>query len=178
MRIGLSLGLTQPSKVAGPPPPQKTEAEFNAHIASLASDGAIGWDVELSLSNTAGTTLKHTTVAAAFVNVMGGSPAGARFAAANSPGSWNRVNRIVQHALPEGDLSGATSGRMLYLEIVRPDANTVALASKTVNGYASTAVGAGLVRSAVATRVIWWDGAKAMWRDPSVDGAPAEYTWP
>lgn len=168
--IGKPWGRRLPVSVGGVA--AKTEAEFNAHIATLATDGAVSWTGEISLPDT--TTRRYRTTSAAFSGSLFGSPYGSYYGA--SAGGFNTVARIVQHCLPDGDLSGATASRQIYFETTRSPSNMAGV-SRTINGFTSSPLAGGAAGSATVTRVIWWDGDKAMTRDPFAMSAATQYVW-
>lgn len=152
----------------------KTYEDFVDHITDLATDGLIPWDSPIGI-DALPWERKYRTTAAAFVGQLYGSPAAERVATGS--GGFNWVARTIQHSLPEGDLSGAVSGRQVYFEIEREAGSNPGLISKTVNGYTSLSIGGGVVGSGYVRRIIWWDGVKAMWRDPAANSAPLPYGW-
>lgn len=153
----------------------RTYAEFVAHITALATSGEIAWTATVGTGAT-GSVQRVRTTAASFSGQLYGSPAGGRVMMISNVGWGITVARFVQHSLPDGDLSGAAAGRQVYLEIEQ-GAGTPELTGKTVNGFTSQSLGAGIANSGHVRRVIWWDGARAMWRDPSTNSAPEPYEW-
>lgn len=180
MSLGLGLGIrlplaAQPRTAGGGGPAAKTYADFRAHIATLATAGAINWTDGLSLAD--GSLQKYRTTSGAFSGDLYGSPEQARCACSGGA-IFSSVARIVQHSLPDGDLSGATAGREVYFEVAREISANPALTGKTINGYSSLSTGAGVVGSGFVTRIIWWNGTGAMTRDPSAGTGPTPYVIP
>lgn len=152
----------------------RSEAEFNAHIETLAANGALGWTAGVDIGGSAPYGRKYRTTAADFSGPLHGSPAGGRVA---TSGAYNTVARIVQHSLPDGDVSGAVAGRQIYFEIERNTADNAALISKTVNGFTSTAVPENVVGSGPVKLIIWWSRGRAWSRNPFSNSPATPYNW-
>ena len=154
---------------------ERTYTEYVAHITSIATNGAVSWTSELLYS---GTTLrKFRATASTFSGQLYGSPAAARFGTSSVGGSsYNSVARIIQHSLPDGDVTGATPGQVVYFE-VQGLTTYPALVGKTVNGYTSLSIAANFTESSSVPRIIWWSDGRAWWRNPFNNTAPEPYDW-
>lgn len=150
----------------------RTYDEFVAHITALAESGDVAWTLNLALASAG--VRKYTTTAAAFSGTMFGSPAAGRVAVSDG---YSTVARLIQHALPNGDVSGATVGQKVYFEVERLNDNRFALTGKTINGFTSQPIGVNTAWSGPVRRILWWSGARAWWRDPFNDTAPQPYDW-
>lgn len=147
----------------------KTYADFQVHIATLATGGVKPWSNPTTLSAGA----FRTTAAAPASDMFGSS--WLQWVSSFCPAS-----RMIQHGLPsqvafDDQVSG---GRDIYYRL---DANGVQTVFNSVgrNGYTSLAAAGGGEAAFIMTDLIRWDDAlkKAFRSNPSAGGAETEYTW-
>ena len=119
---GLGIGFQSAGGVA------KTYAEFQAHIATLAVDGAKAWDTAVSSVGS-----YRTTVAAATGDV-GGSPWLSVFYR-SSNNAVASLSRIVQHCFPSEAVFTAQSGKEVFIRVL--STTTGGVVGLTRNGYTS-----------------------------------------
>ena len=169
MRIGLSLGLTQPLGKGTPAgPPAKTEADFNAHIATLAVNGAAAW------ANSATEGRWVTTVGTTSGHMYGSSWSDLYYVASTNC-------RAIQHAMPSLAVFNALAvGQQVYFRTVA-SSHVLIWTGKDRNGYASMSEDDGIADSSLLmNQYIRWDRAlgKAFTGNPSVGSAETEYVIP
>lgn len=149
----------------------KTEAEFNAHIATLATSGAVAWTTNAVLA--AG---HYRTTAAAVGGLMYASSWNDSFAQdAASP------CRIIQHACQDQDVfdTQVANGQQVFFRIL-VDTPKIVFTSVNRNGYASLSFNDGSDYVALyVQQMIRWDRAasKAYTSDPGAGSVETEYTW-
>jgi hypothetical protein len=142
-----------------------TYAQFQAHIATLATDGAIAW------TNSGGYALGsyRTTATPAPVGDMYGTSWLSEFNR-----SLSRVSRTVQHGLPSQAVLNAQVSASREIFIKYEAGAFVASPPLNRNGYLSQdSPSAGTL----VTDLIYWDGAQAQRMNPSAGTGPTPYTW-
>ncbi|WP_312781982.1 hypothetical protein [Brevundimonas sp.] len=166
--------LVQPGYLMAAPDaggaPARTEAEFDAHIATLAAQGVATWAGAFVGSGA------FRTTAAAATGAMFGSSWLDRFYAASA------VARAVQHAMPSLVVFNAlaANGQQVFMRIVA-DAPVLVWNSTDRNGYVSLSEDDGVADAAyVCTEYLRWDRVlgKAFRGRPSIGAAEMEYVWP
>lgn len=151
------------------PPPAKTYADFQAHIATLATGGVQAW-TGTGMPNTSGT---FRSTAAAAGGTMLGSPWMGEYRRNNTD---TNCARVIQHAMPsEAAFNALVAGgfEFCFTQVGVAAANLIAL---NRNGYLSGAL-AGPVSSAQMTSLIYWDGTKAQKMNPFAGTGPTGYNW-
>lgn len=148
---------------------EKTETDFNAHIATLPSNGAKTWSANSTLSAGNFTTTTATNGGGMYDTV------------------WNSTIdlsasacRIIQHALPVGlAWLNLGLGQVIYYRL-ESGAPKVVFDAVSRNGFTSSAYDDGKAYPTVrCTFYIRWDRVlnKAFWGNPSIGAAETEYTW-
>lgn len=150
---------------------QKTEADFNAHIATLATGGQRDW------ATGGGGVGKFWTTGAAAAGKLYGSSWISQFGP--DAGGGCAPCRYVQHGLPSDDIFNTivANGQRVYFEI---QAGTIgAYFSVNRNGYESIAANGASEQRIKLTNLIRWDRtlSKAFQSNPSIGSAETEYTW-
>lgn len=152
-------------------PPTKTYADFQAHIATLATNGVSSWPGTVSPGDTPAGSWRAT--AAPFSGAMYGTT---WQDGCDYTGGTN-VNRAILHALPSEAvaLDQAGAGREIYFVMAQvSDGNLVAL---NRNGYLSLDHGGTFAKIAI-TDLIYWDGTQAQRMNPSTGTGPTPYPIP
>lgn len=141
--------LHMPSPMLMGGEPRKTYAEWVAHITARAVGGSYPWTSAAPYENSS-----VRTTAASFTGTMIGSSWQRSFATSFSAAA---IARVVQHALPTNDLTGATPGREIFLVLERSDTLSF-LSGRTRNGYTSQSFGDGVnvVDTAICIECAWW----------------------
>lgn len=143
-----------------------TYADFQAHIATLATNGIATW-------NNASTAGSYRITAAAATGAMFNTPWG------DSVYSGDTNARRIQHGLPSEAVFNAqvSAGReMFYRVSAAPDLFAAFAVSR--NGYTSSAYDDGLGYAAVyVEEIIYWDGTQAQRMTPRTSGGPTVYTF-
>lgn len=166
MQIGLSMGLSGVANRGGGPA-GKTYAEFQAHIAGLATSGSKNWN---AFSTNWGA---WRVTAGAPVGSMVGSSWNSSFSGQDG---GSTPCRVVQHGLPSQAEFNAqiAAGRMIFLRVVAGD--DVGYPSVTRNGYTSSSGGPDAFADK-CSELIYWDGAQAQRMQPALGLGPSPYTW-
>lgn len=144
----------------------KTYAQFQAHIATLATRGVRGWTDATNNLNTG----KYRTTAAALSGAMYGSSWQAHFTR-DSP-----VSRAIQHGLDSQSSIEAqvAAGREIFFEVENfTDSNFLA---KTRNGYTSLGYAPSFDACRI-TRVLIWTPEGVIEMNPFAGTGPTPYTW-
>lgn len=145
----------------------KTYIDFQAHIATLATDGSVGWN------STATTTVGvYRTTAAAATGGMTGSP----FYPEAAYGLNSAVARIIQHSMPDQTAFNllVSGGLEVLFQVATKSAGACAAVDR--NGFLSSAQASGTRRA--CPRVLYYvNGVGAFEIDPSTGTGPTPYTW-
>ena len=172
MNLGIGLGLAFRPVIGGASgPAAKTYADFQAHIATLATNGVKPWSgsnwfaVEVNRA--------YRTTAAAASGFLYGSSWTTWFATDNS----GNVCRAVQHGLPsEAEFDAqVAAGREIFIQTgaIAPSTDLTGIAR---NGYTSLSdFGANPLQ---ITNLLYWDGTQAQQMNPSTGTGPTPYTIP
>lgn len=149
----------------------KTYAEFQAHIATLATGGSKDWANNPALAAGAYRTIAATSPG--FADMYGSV--------------WNSYvydnvppSRLCQHGLPSQAIFNAqtAAGYQIFFRIVSFGDQALFTALNR-NGYTSLGLTPDpSLASIKCTEIIRWDGSKAWKSNPSIGGAETEYTWP
>lgn len=161
------LFMPAPTLIGGPS--ALTYADFQAHIGTLALNGATAWG-----SPPASNNARYRTTAAAATGSMQGSTWQQSARTATSD-----VCRMVQHALPSQAVFEAqiAAARQIYFR-VQDFGNGVNFGSYSRNGYTSGGVNTGEDEAATYfTDIIYWDGTQAWRVNPTTGTGPIPYTW-
>lgn len=154
--------------IMGGGPPAKTEADFNAHIATLATSGASVW------TNNAPAGRWVTTVGTTSGSMYGSSWLDIYYVA--SPNC-----RAIQHAMPSPMVFNAlAAGQQIYFRTAA-SSPVLVWTGKDRNGYASLSEDDGIEdASLLMSEYIRWDRAlkKAFRGNPASGAVETEYTWP
>lgn len=144
----------------------KTYVEYQAHIATLATDGSTPWS---SNSGKAGGKWRSTPEALGTANLWGSSWM-AHFAYDSS------TARMVQHGVATQPVFDAiqAGGFGVYFEIVDIGVQTT-FAALNRNGFLSAAYTEYSARRCVD--LICWDGTQAWRMNPFAGTGPTPYTW-
>jgi len=155
----------------------RTYAEFQAHIATLATNGSKVWEPNSSVWG--------APALGAFVTTAG--PAVANPGTQNMFASpWlsfvsdqtNSTRHMIRHALPSESEFNAqvAAGRQIFFRTAATTSGPLTPAV-TRNGYTSlTDGGAGNTRM-TCPQLIYWDGSQAQLMQPSLGLGPTPYTW-
>jgi hypothetical protein len=169
--LGLALGLRSGGGGAAPPA-AKTYADFQAHIATLATDGAGSWSADMALLTDANHAYRIT--AAAAVGSMYGTPWNSAFAL-----NAGTLCRVIQHGLPSAAVFNeqTADGREIFVRTV-PVSNRVLPDFVSRNGYTTRNTdGVTETRATQCTELIYWDGTQAQRMQPSLGLGPTPYDW-
>ena len=146
----------------------KTYADFQAHIATLATNGIAAW------GGTQAAAGKFRTIASpsGALTLNGSSWTSCFFSGGNAA-------RIVQHGLPsEAEYNRQTTNSLeIYINNVSAGSR-VDFPGRARNGYTSTSYNDGTsYQSLEMTELIYWDGTQAQRMQPSLGLGPTPYTW-
>lgn len=148
----------------------KTYADFQAHIATLATNGVAGTKVATG-------SYRKTVVASA--GDMYGSPWVSNFLIpdAAAPGLEADVLRVLLHGFPSAAAYGVsvTGGFECFFNVL-PNGNGD-FSSLVRNGYTSLPDGGPLNRGR-CSNLIYWDGTQAQQMNPFSGSGPTPYTIP
>ena len=149
----------------------KTYAEFQAHIATLATNGAKSWT---SAVNTNGSFM--TTVGAASGG-LAGSPWSAQFRRGTDAGATSAASltRVVQHGFPSEAVFNSQSGQDIFVRI--DYSSTGPVTGLTRNGYASYSSATGADRMICSMLLYYVAGEGAFAMNPYGGSGPTPYTW-
>lgn len=146
----------------------KTYADFQAHIATLATGGALAWN------STATTSVGvYRTTAAAATGGMTGSP----FYPEAAYGLNSAVARIIQHSMPNQTAFNllVSGGLEVLFQVATKSAGACAAVDR--NGFLSSTQASGTKRA--CSRVLYWvSGVGAFEIDPQAGTGPTPYTIP
>lgn len=167
MSLIRSMIFDPPNRGRGPSGP--TYAQFQAHIATLATEG-----VAVSNAN---------QPAGAYRVVPLNNGQGAMFGS-----SWASVfprdgagsaaaNRVIQHGLPSEVVYLAQTAASRELFFRRVDSGTSSFVSLDRNGYVSSADAGGPFSASQCTDLIYWDGTGAQRMNPSTGTGPTPYSF-
>lgn len=147
---------------------------FVTHIETIATHGNIPWGQRINFG--VDQVRSYVTTADAFIGSMYGSPLGGYVP--NDSGFGAPVRRLVQHSLPNGDLSGADPGRKIYLRLRAPNQSQPSFTGKTVNGYTSSNLDIGQQFLIISCeQIIWWSSGSAWTRNPFTATPKTPYNW-
>lgn len=155
----------------------KTYAQFQAHINSLPVTRSVAYGgSSYGLSGPVGTVGNYAVTPNTFGRgVMGGTSwFDGSLVGAFSDAQSNVAPTIV-HGLPSAEeaVNQEVNGFLVYVtvEIIA----TTSRVGLTRNGFTSTSTGFAADRK--ITRIIYWDGSKAMQINPSAGTGPTPYDW-
>lgn len=148
----------------------KTYADFQAHIATLATNGAKSWT---SAVNAAGS---FRTTVGAVLGALAGSSWSAQFRRAADAGSTSTASltRVVQHGFPSEAVFNSQSGLEIFVRFEA--SSTGPVTGLTRNGYTSYSSADGADRM-ICPMLLYWDGTQAQRMQPSLGLGPVPYTW-
>lgn len=157
-RLPVSVGASGP---VGP-----AYADFQAHIATLATNGNRAW------SGTPAAGVWRTT-AAAPTGIMAGSSWANYFLIGGVS-----MCRAVQHGLPsEAEFNAqVAAGREIFFRSVAGVNQSIA-ASVDRNGYTSQSYTGASTTTASCTELIYWTPSGVFSMNPSAGTGPTPYTW-
>lgn len=149
----------------------RTYADFQAHIATLATNGVADWGGNAFRPNSG----SYRTAPATTGGFIFGSP----WLSIISP-NWSAA-RLVQHSMPNQtvfDLIVAAQTEAFFRVVYAADA-VLSYTSTTRNGYTSEGLAndGNPKASVTVTELIYWDGAQAQRMQPSLGLGPTPYTW-
>ena len=147
--------------------------EFQAHIATQATEGPLAWNTVLGTGNMGA---RRVTAAAAT-----GSMVGTPWAPGGTGALYGSVlARVIRHSLPSLVVFNdqIANGREVLIRMAG-SSGTIEAFALSRNGY--TSAGAyddvdGLGYFAV-TELIYWDGTQAQRMLPSAQSGPTPYSW-
>lgn len=162
--------LTRRVAVKGPAP--KTYTDFQAHIATLATGGAVQGAITTQTPNAASFRITGP--------LIGGSMSGSPWnALVRGGGSGSGIYRVLQHALPSLEIMQAivAGGFETYMRTESgPTSTTVTALDR--NGYASSTFAGAATTFRVVDLIRWDDTLKKAFRsNPSIGGAESEYVF-
>lgn len=146
----------------------KTYADFQAHIAALATGGVATWGNAVG----SGPTSRRVTAAAA-TGAMYNTPWGDHVYTSDI------LARVIQHSLPSEAVFNAqvAAGREIFIRTSAGPGLAAAFAVSR-NGYTSLAFNDGnTYNSTWVEEVIYWDGTQAQQMTPRTQGGPTPYIW-
>lgn len=146
----------------------KTYADFQAYIATQATDGVVAWGAS------AMSTGAYRTTAATATGAMIGSSWNASFSMLGGGGA---PCRVTQHGLPSQAEFNAqvAAGREIFLRIIVGD--DIGYSSLNRNGFTSSSGGADAF-PAKCSELIYWDGSQAQRMIPSTGTGPTPFVIP
>ena len=149
----------------------KTEADFNSHIATIATGGVRAWGTNQILP--AGS---YRTTASSVSGTMFASSWNDRFAQEDASPC-----RIIQHASQNQTIfdNQVANGQQVFFKLSL-GADKILFSGVTRNGYTSLSYNDGSPYATLSVvQLIRWDRAasKAYTSDPSVGSVESEYTW-
>lgn len=162
------LGRRGARRVVGGGALARTYAEFQSHIAGLATSGERSWSGQGFSSS----VTNFTTTATAPVGGMTGSSWMSPYSNAISS-----VARIVQHSLPSPAVydQQIADGRQIYLDVT-PTSTMGPYAALARNGFTSSAGAEASGRT--CSRVLYYDAVTGpMQMNPNAGTGPTPYTW-
>lgn len=180
MRLGpgtvMPGGVSVASSGAG-----RTYADFQAHIATLATDGSIAWSgnpADGSLT----TRFDYRTTMAAETGAMQGTPWQSVFSGPiPGPTFTNAANtsRVVQHCFPDSTSfnAGVSAGREVYFQLQRAGTGGATIPGLNRNGYASADIASDSNCTYRVVSFLYWDGTQAQQMNPFAGTGPTPYTW-
>lgn len=174
MRIGLSLGLTQPLGKGTPAVPAKTEADWKAHLLTITPQGDAVWG-QLNTSVNSGLVGDYRLVAAVLgAGSLRGTPH------LNVWKTDSNGDKLAIHALPDRPTFDDQSANARHMFVrFEAAADTVLFASLNRNGYTSSAFDGDpdAYPARRCTLIRWWDQVqlKVLQRNPFTNSATTEY---
>lgn len=167
--VGKPWGRRLPVSV-GAGPVAKTYAEFQAHIATLATDGIGSWSDNMGFLPY--TAKAYRITAAAVAGGLYGSSWDTAFAL--SAGTFCRV---IQHGLPSQGVFNAQIASGFEIFVRTTPVSDQILPAITRNGFTSLDSGTPDGRSTRCDEIIYWDGTQAQRMRPVLGLGPTPYTW-
>jgi hypothetical protein len=154
----------------------KTYAEFQAHIATLATGGSLLWN---NLTATAG-SYRITSPTVAEAPNLGVGLAGTTWGPASANG-YSRSNSWVfaaaAHGFPSSGVKDAQMAGALEIFItIITVAGTGNVDAVSRNGVTSAALTGRSDRQTMSV-ILYWDGTQAQQMNPSTGTGPTPYTW-
>lgn len=151
----------------------RTYAEWVSQADSLATGGALPWEVNAAIPPGSYTT----TASAATGGALVGSSWNALFRRTTTASS---VERVIQHGLQNSTIVSEqrAGGLKIFFRVVAADGSAGYVALNR-NGFLSSASTGNSGNGAICDLLIRWDATlgKAFQSNPSIGGAETEYVW-